>query len=125
MNLTYITHLSDSINHLLFLFVCGLSSHSRIFHSYGDVTIIGKGLQIWTYVRQSWPLSSEGSLVCHIYSDTKPPFIMVISEDPRPSHLLPSSGSVTMFLRLGFVAAGIRTPNLPLASRTLLVFNNT
>ena len=24
----------------------GLSSHSRIFHSYGDVTIIGEGLQL-------------------------------------------------------------------------------
>ena len=29
------------------LFVWGFSSHSRIFHSYGDVTITGKGLQFW------------------------------------------------------------------------------
>ena len=38
--------------HLLFsfcLFDCRLSSHSRIFHSYGDVTITGEGLQILTY----------------------------------------------------------------------------
>ena len=28
-----------------------LASHSRIFHSYGDVTIAGKGLQILTYAR--------------------------------------------------------------------------
>ena len=46
------------------MFVCfwGLSSHSRIFHSYDDVTITGEGLQILTYARHSWPLSSEGSL---------------------------------------------------------------
>ena len=31
------------------LFVCfGFSSHWRIFHSYGDVTIAGEGLQILT-----------------------------------------------------------------------------
>ena len=36
------------------LFVClGISSHSRIFHSYGDVTIAGEGLQIFTYIRHS------------------------------------------------------------------------
>ena len=32
------------------LLVWGLSSHSRIFHSYGDVTITGEGLQILTYL---------------------------------------------------------------------------
>ena len=64
------------------LFVWGLS-HSRIFHSYGDVTIVGEGLQIWTYPRQS---SSEGSLACHAYCDTGNPFIMVISED-RHTHI--------------------------------------
>ena len=35
-------------------FVCllwSLLSHSRIFHSYGDVTIAGKGLQILTYAQ--------------------------------------------------------------------------
>ena len=35
------------------LVVWGLSSHSRIFHSYGDVTITGEGLQIFTYARHS------------------------------------------------------------------------
>ena len=47
------------------LFVWNLSSHSRIFHSYGDVTITGEGLQILTYARQSWPLSSESSWACN------------------------------------------------------------
>ena len=53
----------------LFVFVLGLSSHSRIFHSYGDVTITGEGLQILTFVRHSWWLSSEGSLACHTSCD--------------------------------------------------------
>ena len=64
------------------LFVWSLSSHSRIFHSYGDVTIAGEGLQILIYARNLWPLSSEGSLTCHTCCDTGLPFIMVISEDP-------------------------------------------
>ena len=46
------------------LFVC-FSSHSRIFHLNGDVTIAGEGLQILTNARHSWPLSKEGSLACH------------------------------------------------------------
>ena len=33
------------------LFVCDLSSNSRIYHSYGDVTISFEGLQILTYAR--------------------------------------------------------------------------
>ena len=45
-----------------FLFVWSLSSHSIIFHSFRDVTNAGKGLQILTFARHSWPLSSEGSL---------------------------------------------------------------
>ena len=57
------------------LFVWGLSSHSRTFHSYGDVIITGEGLQILTYAQHSWPLSSESSLACHTYCDTGHPFI--------------------------------------------------
>ena len=56
------------------LSVRGFTSHSRIFHQYGDVILIGKGLQILNCTRQSWPLSCESSLACH-------PFIIVISED--------------------------------------------
>ena len=93
------------------MFVCGLSSHSRIFHSYGDVTITGEGLQILTYARHLWPLSSEGSLACHTYCDTGHPFIMVISEDLWHSHLLPSVYQWSchyLFLRL----RSVRTPKL-------------
>ena len=52
-----------------FLFVCLFVclDFSRIFHSYGDVTITGEGLIIFTYARHLWPLSSESSLACHAY----------------------------------------------------------
>ena len=49
-----------------FLLVWSFSFHSRNFHSFGDVTIFGEGLQILTYARLLWPLSSDGSLECHI-----------------------------------------------------------
>ena len=70
----------------------------RIFHSYGDASItgeglqiiIGEGLQILTFTRHSWPLNSESCLACHTYCDTGHSFIMVISEDLQHSHLLPS-----------------------------------
>ena len=35
----------------------GLTSHLRIFQSYGNFTITGEGLQILTYTRDSKPLS--------------------------------------------------------------------
>ena len=77
----------------LFFFVClfarGYMSHSRIIYSYGVVTIIGKGLHILTYTRQSWPLSVEGSLSWHTYFDTGHLFT-IISENSWHSHLLPS-----------------------------------
>ena len=40
-----------------------------VFHSYGDVTITGEGLQMFTYTRYSWPWNSGGSLACHTCSD--------------------------------------------------------
>ena len=48
------------------LFVQCFTSHSETFHSYGDFTIACVGLQILTYARHLWPLSSEGSLASHI-----------------------------------------------------------
>ena len=59
----------------MWLIVYCLSSHSRIFHSYGDVTITGERLQILTYTRRLRPLSSEGSLACHTCCDTGHPFL--------------------------------------------------
>ena len=67
-------------NQIVCLFVCGFSSHSIIFHSYGYVTMTSEGLQILTYTQQLWPLSSEDSLTCHNYFDTGHPFIMIFSE---------------------------------------------
>ena len=106
----------------LVLIVWALLSQSRIFHSHGDVTITGEGLQILTYARHSWSLHIEGSLTCSTDWYTWHPFTMVISEDPRRSHILMSVSSravTTFFYDLGYVAAGIRTPNLSLAKPTL------
>ena len=66
------------------------SSHSRIFHSFGGVTITDEGVQILTYARHSWSLSSEGSLVCHTYCDTGRPFMMLVSDNKWHLLLLPT-----------------------------------
>ena len=107
---------------IYFFFVWDLSSHSKNFHSYGDVTILGEGLQILTNARHSWAVIIEGFLACHTHCDTGHPYFMVISEDPRHLHLFPSVWQWSchyLFLRLRIVAAGIRTPNLLFAGLTL------
>ena len=104
------------------LFVCCLLSRSRIFHSYGDVTIAGEGLQILTYARHSWPLSSEGFLLAtptvtrgFVYNGhLREPVILTPIAERSAVDL-----SLHLFLRLRSVAAEIRTPNLPLAGPTL------
>ena len=58
-----------------------LSTHSRIYHWFGDVIIIGEELQILTFARHSWPMSRDGSYTRHI---------MVICENHQHSHPLPS-----------------------------------
>ena len=90
------------------------------FHSFGDVTIACEGMQILTYARRFWLLSSEGSLACHTYCNTRHPFIMVVFGDPWHSHLMAIiiSGAITTCFNDLSVAAAIRTPNLPLAGRT-------
>ena len=50
------------------------------FETYSDVTVTSERLQTLTYALHLWPfepLSSEGSLACHIYNDTGHLFIMV------------------------------------------------
>ena len=64
-------HIIDSF---VCLFVWSFSSHWRIFHTYGDVTINDGRLQILTNALHVWPLSNEGSLACHTYWDTGRPF---------------------------------------------------
>ena len=95
------------------LLICGLSSHSRIFQSYGDVIIACEGQQILTYALHSWSLSSEGSLTCHTHCATGLLFITLISEDPWHSHLLPSVWQWSchyLFSWLRSVATRDRTP---------------
>ena len=105
------------MNFCICLFVWGFYSHSGIFHSYGDVTITDQGIQMFTYARHSWPLSSEGSLSYHTYCDTGHPFIMVISED-RDTHTYCrafSSGAVTTrFYNLGLWRLGFVHPTFHL-----------
>ena len=61
----------------------------------------------------SWPLRSEGSLTCHTYCDTGHSFIMVISEEPWHSHILPSVWQwnvTTCFYYLGLSRLGFEHP---------------
>ena len=81
----YIPYSTKGLNQIAGLgFVCLLflrvfMSHSRIFHSNGDVTTAS---EISTYTRHLRPLSNEGSLALHAYCDTGHPFMIFISEDP-------------------------------------------
>ena len=76
------------------MIVWSFSSHSKIFHSFGDVTIAGEGLHILTYVQHSWPLSSEGSLACHTYWEMGHPFIIINSHLQGPVTLAPNAEPV-------------------------------
>ena len=82
-----------------------------LFDSYGDVTITGEGLQILNHARYSWPLISEGFLACHTLlhgtsvKNGHPRGIVTLTPDTE--HL------AVKLSRLGSIAAGIRTPNLP------------
>ena len=103
------------------LFVClfawSFSSHLRIFYSYGDFTIAGEWLQIWTYARHSWSLNSEGSLTRHgasLYNG----HLWRMTLTPITERLIVEL-SQNLFLRLRPVAAGIRTLNLLLVRWTL------
>ena len=92
------------------LFVWGFSSYSRIFHSYEDVTIACEGLQILTYAPHSWPLRTKGSLASTLAVTSSP--------RTRDTHRYCWALVVELSL-LRFVAARIRTPNLPHARLTL------
>jgi hypothetical protein len=51
------------------------TSHSRIFHLYGDVTPLPmKGCKIQAYARRWGPLNSKGSISCHTCCDSGPRF---------------------------------------------------
>ena len=66
------------------------------FHSYGDVTITGEGLQILTYTRHLWPLWSESSLACQTYCDTHPfKWSCAKTSDTHAYWLALSKGAIT------------------------------
>ena len=75
------------------LFVClfGVYCPIREFFTieYVDVTVTDEGLQILTFARHSWPLSSEGS-TCHTNCDTGLP----LNNDPWHSHLINAIKSI-------------------------------
>ena len=92
------------------LFVWSVSLTLENFHSFGDVTIVGEGLQILTYAWQFWPLRSEGFFYCATHT---------VAQDIRELvTLIPNAGHLAVELSLP-AAAGIRTPNLPFAWRTV------
>ena len=68
-----LTSLSFCLYWNIFFFLVLL--HTREFFTHMETS-----LQIFTYSRHLWPLSSEGFL-CYTYCDTGHRFIMLISED--------------------------------------------
>ena len=61
----YYMHILFTNLYFVCLFVCSwVFVRLEIFHSYAR-----EGLQILTYARHSWPLSSEGFFACHTYCD--------------------------------------------------------
>ena len=65
---------------LFFYFTVVLRPTQGYFTYMETSPIAGEGLQILTYTRHLWPLSSEGSLTCHIYCDTGHRFLLSQSE---------------------------------------------
>ena len=101
------------------LFVLGFSSHSRIFHSYGVVTITGEergraanfDLCSALMVIEQWGFFSVPHLLWHwafVYNGLRRHMTLA----PFAERL---SVELSLYLRFLSVAAWIRTPNLPLA----------
>ena len=95
---------------ILFVSLGVFSSHSIIFHLYGEITITGEGVQLFNYTWYSWPWSSGGSLGCYTYCDTEYPFIWLSPRILDTCSRALSSETVTIcFTSLGM----IRTTNVP------------
>ena len=76
-----------STSFVLFLCLFGVFfSNSRVYHSFGDVAITGKGLHISMFARHLWPLNSEGSLLGNNYCGKGHSFKMGIPEVLWHSH---------------------------------------
>ena len=104
---------------LVCFFVWSLSSHSRVFHSNGDVTITGERLKILTNVRRSWPLSNEDNLACHTYCDTGHSFIWSSSRT-RETHIccreFISGDYITCFNDIGLSRLEFKHPTFRMAN---------
>ena len=80
----YDSILVDCWTRFLFCLFClfclfGVNGPIREFFTHVETSPLP--VQIMTYARHSWTLSSEGSLACHTYCDRGHPFITVISKD--------------------------------------------
>jgi hypothetical protein len=60
------------------------TSRSRIFHSYGDITIAHEGLQNLGLC--SGPFSRQGSLSCHTCCDMGPRVFFGLNQSPLTIH---------------------------------------
>ena len=93
------------------LFVClGFFLPTREFFTYMETCVTA--LQILTYARHLWPLSSDDSLACRTYTMTRVIRLLWLSPLTRDSHTFCrpfGSEAVTTYF-----SAVIRTLNLPL-----------
>ena len=69
-----------------------------IFHSHGDVTITGEGLQILTYTWHIWSLNNEGSISTNC--DTVTNGIQLEWSSPRTETLTPVAERLAVELSL-------------------------
>ena len=98
---------------LIFFGLFGVLRHSGIFHACGDVTITVEGLQILTYARHSWPLSSKGYIACHTIfaSQVSDSLALMVDESERIGYLAREDGAtptVTLGIHLKWSSPGTR-----------------
>ena len=90
----YLIHVALIYNAYRLMLCLFIYLYGFFFRSTREFSLIWKRLHCrwrvanFDLTRQSWPLSSEGSLAFHTYCDTSHQFIMVISEGPGHSHLM-------------------------------------
>ena len=106
------------------MFVCLFSvfrpTLERIFSLIWRRTITSEGLQILTNARHLWSLSSDCSLACHTYCDTRHPFIMFIFKDlwhSHPCRTLDIGAVATCFYDLGLSRLGFEHLTFPLRGK--------
>ena len=82
-----------------------VESHSKMFHKYGDVTIIGDRLQMLSHARHLWPLSCEGSLGCHTCCGMG--HLSIMTRDTHTYYRVFGTGAATTYFKDMAVAGGI------------------